>query len=192
MLVSSGNIFINTPWNLYRYLALHDPVKLTHKISHHRNEVLPLFRVFSDSCYSSGDSLHNPDTRQSWVWTWSQPVPQPSNLTPLISGPSARNRILQFLPQSAVVLIRMLSAANNRKVNPSGLKQCGNVFAHIGRSPEVKRAPGRMQLGPKLCFLQFCCLCPLLIFSFVVRLAPFAFARGSAAAIGVTCFLSHV
>lgn len=53
----------------------------------------------------------------------------------------------------------MLSAANNRKVNPNGRKQCGNVFAHI-RSPEVKRAPGRMQLGPKLCFLQFCCLCP--------------------------------
>ena len=62
--------------------------------------------------------------------------------------------MLQLFPQSVVVLIGMLSAADNGKANSNGLQQCGNLFAHV-RSPEVKRALGRMQLWFKFKFLPF-------------------------------------
>lgn len=86
----------------------------------------------------------------------------------------------------------MLPAANNRKAHSSGLKQRGDLFGHIGRSPEVKRAPGRMKLRPSLSFLQFAYLCPFLIFSFSVRLAPFAFAKETPIVTKAVRFLLHV
>lgn len=72
---------------------------------------------------------------------------------------------------SVVVLITMLSAANNREVNSNWLKKYGNLFAHLGISPEVKWVPGSIQLGLRL---QFSGLCPLLMSSFVIWLISFA------------------